>query len=232
MSQAGVVARLAVRELWISFRLFVIIAAFIAAGTLVALLPAPLPVAASRLAVGLAAATLMAAAVAAASIAEERRAGRAGWLVTRSLARPSLVAGWFVAVASIALVGLAGASLLGWLTFSSVTLRLEAGGFVSLAAGLAATLVAAVGLGILAGTVLPVRTAVVATIVAATSAGALAWFVSPDPTLVPGGAFVALARISEPGTALGPGLRATGIGLGCAALVLAIGHVAVERAEL
>lgn len=232
MTQAGVVARLAVRELWISFRLFAVVAAFIVAGTFVAFVPAPLPEMADWLAAGLGGATLVAAATAAWSIAEERRTGRAGWLVSRSVPRRTLLAGWFVAVAGVAMVGLVGAGFLGWLAAVSVTLRLEGGGYAALIGGVAAATMAAVAVGLLVGTLLPARPAVLATLILCATCGLVGWLGPVDPALVPGGAYAALAGLSEPGGSMGPGLRAAGIGLAAAAAVLVLARAAMERAEL
>jgi hypothetical protein len=232
VTQAGVVARLAVRELWISFRLFAVVAAFTAAGAFVALVPAPLPETAGRLAAGLGAATLVAAGAAAWSMAEERRSGRAGWLVSRSVPRPTLLAGWFLAFAGTSLVGLLAAGILGWLAAAGVTLRLEPDGYVALVAGVAAAVLAAVGLGLLVGTLLPPRPAVLVTLALCALAGMVSWLAPLEPTLVPGGAHVALAGLTEPGGSAGPGLRAAGIGLATAAAVLVLARAAIERAEL
>lgn len=232
MTQAGVVARLAVRELWISFRLFGVIAGFVTAGALVALLPAPLPATVGRLALGLGVATLVVAAVAASAIAAERRAGRAGWLVSRSLPRATLLVGWFAGLAAVSLAGLAAAGVLGWLAAASVTLRLDPTGYVTLLAAVAATTLAAVALGLLAGVLLPRRAAVLVTLGVGLGLGALAWLAPVDPTMVPGGAYAALAALSEPGGSSAPGLRATGIGLASAALLLVSALAAMERAEL
>lgn len=232
MTQTSVVARLAVRELWISFRLFGLIAAFVAAGTLVALLPAPLPTTVERLAAGMGLATLVAAAMAASAVATERRAGRAAWLVTRSVPRRTVLVGWFAALVAVTLAGLAAAGMLGWLAASSVTLRLEPAGFVSLMAAAAATTMAALALGVLAGVVLPSRAATAATLVVAASLGMIAWLAPIEPTLVPGGAYAALAALTEPGGSIGPGLRSAGTGLATAALLLVAARAAMERSEL
>ena len=158
-------ARLALRELWISFRLFAVLAGFVAVAALVALLPAPLPVTLERLALGLGAATGLTAGVAALSMAEERRTGRAGWLVTRSLPRGTPLVGWFAAVAATGLLGLVAAAILGWLAASNVAVRLAAAGYISAVAGVGATLLAAVALGLLAGTVMRVVPAVLLVVV-------------------------------------------------------------------
>jgi hypothetical protein len=231
VTQAGVVVRLAVRELWISFRLFVVVAVFVAAGAFVALVPAPLPSTMARLAAGLAAATLAAAAVAAWSMGEERRAGRAGWLVSRSLPRGALLTGWFVALSGVSLAALAAAGILGWLTATSVTLRLEPSGFAALLSGVAATTLLAVALGLLVGILFPARPAAFVAVAFLALAGSIAWAAPLDATLVPGGALVALAELTE-GTSEGPGLRAAGAALAAAAVLLVAARVAIERAEL
>lgn len=232
MIRSGVVARLAVRELWITFRLFAVIAAFVGAGALVALVPAPLPVLAERLATGLGVGSLAAAAVAAWSIAEERRLGRAGWLVGHSLRRGTLLGGWFVALAGVAMTGLVAAAVLGWLAASSVTLRLEPTGYLALVSAVGTATLAAIAAGLLAGTMLPPRPATLVTVVVCLLAAAFAWFGPIDAAFVPGGAHVALAGLREPGGSAALGIRAAGIGLAATAVVLVLALAAIERAEL
>jgi ABC-type transport system involved in multi-copper enzyme maturation permease subunit len=232
VTQAGVMARLALRELWISFRVFGVLAGFVGVGALVALLPAPMPATLLRLALGLGVATCLAAAVAAWSMAEERRAGRAAWLVTRSLPRGTLLAGWFVALATIGLLALLVAGLLGWLAVSSVALRLAPGAYAALIGGVGASLLAAIAGGLLAGAVL--RPAPAALLAGGVVAGfiALGWLPASSGALLPGGAFAALAALVEPGTMIGPGLRAAGIGLALTAALLVLARLVLDRAEL
>lgn len=232
MTPTGVVARLAVRELWISFRLLIVLIAFVAAGAVVALLPAAVPVTMTRLSVGLGAATIVVSVVAAWSMAEERQAGRAGWLVSRSLPRGSLLAGWFVALAGLAGLALAAAALLGWLAATTVAFRLEAGAYVSLILAIGATTLGAIALGLLAGTLLPGRTAAAAVGAGCLLAGAAAWLLPLDGSLVPGGAYASLAALTETQRSIGPGLRATGVGLAVAAALLVAARAALEDAEL
>lgn len=232
MSQVGAVTRLAVRELWISFRLLAVLAGFVVIGSVVALLPVPLPMTLERLALGLGAVTCLTAGVAAWSMAEERRAGRAGWLVTRSLPRSALLAGWFAALGALSVLGLVAAGSLGWLAASSVTLRLVPAGYLALIGAVGASLLAAIALGLLVGGVL--RAAVAAALATAVVALAIgvSWLFVSDPSLVPGGAFASLAQMTEPGTATGPGLRAAGIGLACTGGLLVLARIVLERAEL
>ena len=232
MSQAGVVTRLAVRELWITFRLVFLLVAFVGVGTAVALLPAPLPITMQRFAAGLGAATLLVAAVAAWSIADERRRGRAGWLVTRSVSRGTFLGGWFVAVSSVALAGLAGAALLGWLAASGVSLRLDPGGYAALMAATAATLVAAVGLGLLAGTILGPRSAAVLAILVGALLAAAAALLPQTNGLVPGAALLELGALTEGPVSLGGAWRSAGAALVAAGVLLGIARLSLNRAEL
>ncbi len=193
MSQAVVVTWLAVRELWITFRLVILLLALVAVGAVVALAPAALPVTMQRLAIGLGAATLVIAAVAAWSVAEDRQQGRAGWLVTRSVPRGTLLGGWFVALSAVALAGMIATGVLGWLTASGVSLRLEPIAYAVRVGAVAATVVAVVALGVLAGTVARPRVAALLALLVAAGAGLIAWLV-PDPSVSGPGRGVRRAR--------------------------------------
>lgn len=80
MTQAVIVAGVVLRELWVTFRLVVLLAVFIGGSALAALLPAGSAVLLDRLAATLALATTITAALAAWTVAADRgRAGWAGW---------------------------------------------------------------------------------------------------------------------------------------------------------
>ena len=232
MSRASVVTRLAVRELWITFRLLGLLMAFIAVGAAVALLPAPLTATMQRLAAGLGAATLIAGAIAAWSLADERGSGRAGWLATRSVSRATLLAGWFTALAAATLAGVAAAAILGWLAASGVALSLDPAGFIALAAAVGGTALAVVALGMLLGILLPRRSAAFAAVVLGAAVGALAWLGPDLAGMVPGAAFVALARLNESVAPLGAALRSAGAALLTTALMLLLARMALGQAEL
>jgi hypothetical protein len=232
VSRASVVTRLAVRELWITYRLLGLLVAFIAVGAAVALLPAPLTATMQRLAAGLGMATLVAGAIAAWSLADERTSGRAGWLVTRSVPRTTLLGGWFAALAAATLTGVAAAAILGWLAASGVALRLDPGGFIALAAAVAGTALAVVALGMLLGVLLRPRPAAFAALVLAASVGALAWLGPDLAGMVPGAALVALARLNESVAPFGVALRSAGSALLTTALMLLLARIALGRAEL
>lgn len=235
MSGTVIVARLALRELWITFRLLVILAAFVTAGAVVALLPAPLPVLLERLALALGAAILVVAVLSALAIADERRDGRAGWLVTRSVSRGAVLGGWFVALALLAVIGTGVAGVLGWLAASTVTLHVDPVAFGAAVAAVAATAVAAVAVGLLAGVVVPGRLAAVAAAAVVGAVGALAWLASPSVAvpleLVPGAAIGALAGMDRADGA-GVAWRSAGAALVAAGAILLLARVAIDRVEL
>lgn len=232
MSQATVVARLAVRELWITFRLLALLAVFIGVGAGVALLPAPLPAVMERLGLGLGAAAVAAGAIAAWSFAAERAHGRAAWLVARSVSRGTLLGGWFVALFALALAGTAVAGLLGWLAASAVSLRLDGGAFATQLVGVAATVAASIALGLLAASALHAPLALAVTVAVGTGIGAVAWLVPWGSELIPGAAMVALAGLREGVAPQLGGLRAAGASLVITALLVAAARIVLERAEL
>ena len=232
MSQAGTVSRLAIRELWITFRLLLILAAFIGAGAVVALLPAGPTVSLQRLSIGLGIATIITAAAGAWSLAEERSSGRAGWLVTRSVSRGTYLVGWLTALAAVALGGLTGGALLGWVATAAAPTTVEAGEFVALVIAMYCVVVAAIGLGLLAGTMAPAPIAAGVATLACGLVG-LAGLLAPDLAgLTPVTAYLTLPQMTRPEPMLADAMRAAGIGLSLAAVLLVAARLAMERAEL
>jgi hypothetical protein len=232
VSQAGTVAWLALRELWMSFRLLMVLVVNVGAGALVGLLPAAPATTLARLAIGLGLATAVTSAVAAWSLADERLAGRAGWLVTRSVPRGTYLAGWFAALALVAAVGVAAAGILGWLAIGGATLDGDAAGFAATVAAVAATTAAAVSLGLLSGSLLRAPGAILAAVVACAVLAAVAWLASSPAPWLPGGAHLMLARLAGPEAVLPDALRAAGIGLALTSALLVAARAALERADL
>ncbi len=231
MSQASTVARLATRELWMTFRLLLILIVSVGAGAVVALLTAPPVQAMVRLAAGLGAGITVAAAVAAWSLAEERVSGRAGWLVTRSVARGTYLAGWFGSLIGVATVGGVAGAILGWLSVAS-TGTVDGIDYLAALAATGATLVAAVAIGLLAGALLRPRAAMLLILVLCAGVAALSVLAPDVAHWVPGGALLLLAGAAGPDPVAGDALRAAGIGLAAAAAALIVSRIAFERAEL
>jgi hypothetical protein len=223
---------LAVRELWISFRLVTIIALFLLAGAFVALLPGlgqrqP----ASWYAIGLAVASAAAGGLTAAILSLERKRGTAAWLASRAVPRVTLLVGWFIALLAAAAAGFVPGSALAWFTIMPASPTLDPQRFALglLAAGSGS--LACVALGMLAGALLPPARATLLTLLvcAAAAAGSLA---VPDArSLTPASGYFLLAEVPA-GWPLGRALQAIGIGLATTALLLAGAGLALERADL
>jgi hypothetical protein len=232
VSQVGTIGWLAVRELWISFRLLVLLVAFVGVGAVVALLPAPLPVTLGRLAVGLAVASLVGAAVAAWSIAEERVRGRAAWLVTRSVPRSTILGGWWSALGITALLGTGAAAVLGWLAASAVALRFPTDAFAAIGVAVAATALVAMTVGLLAGLLLPPRAAAPVAVVACAAIGLVAWVVPGAAPWAPGSALASLAGLAEASRPLAVAWREAGAALVTVAVLLVVARGLIERIDL
>ncbi len=232
MSQPITVARLATRELWMTFRLLLVLLVSVGAGAVVGLLPAPLPETMARLAAGLGLATVVAAAVAAWSLAEERLSGRAGWLVTRSVSRATYLAGWYGALLLVSVVGLGAGAALGWLAIPRGSDAVLAAEYLAAVLAVGAALGAAVAFGLLAGALLRPRGAMIVTIATCVLAGAAALLVPGAATWLPSGGLVQLARAAEQEPVVADALRTAGIGLALTAAVLVACRVALERTDL
>jgi ABC-type transport system involved in multi-copper enzyme maturation permease subunit len=229
VSQAVVVTRLAVRELWISFRLLVLLAAHVCVGAIVALLPASATeTTLLRLAIGLGAALVVGCAIAADALSTERALGRAGWLVTRSISRATLLLGWFVALASVTLLGLGAGGILGWLAVAAPVPPVEPAAYAAVLAGVAAMALAALAIGLLLGTLL---SRLVATVAALVVAGALsgAALTVGQSSFVPLAALADLATLERP---IGDGIRGTGIFLAVTGAAMVVARVALGRVDL
>lgn len=231
MSQAATVTRLALRELWITFRLLALLTGFVAGGAVVALLPAPASTSVERLALGFAGAAVLTSIVSAWSLAAERTAGRAAWLVGRSVARGTYLAGWFSATAGVAWVGLAAGAMLGWLAISP-GVTLHAVGFALVIVAIGTAVGAAAALGLLLGVLLPSAVAALVGAVACALVVGSAIALSVPDGLHPAAGLSLLYRLGLPGSSDADALRAAGIGLSVMAALLGAARLTMERAEL
>ncbi|HEX2883721.1 MAG TPA: hypothetical protein VHQ42_04035 [Candidatus Limnocylindria bacterium] len=232
MSHTTVVAWLALRELWISFRLLLILVAFVAGGTVATFVARGASVTLEWLALGLAVAVALTGAMAAWSMAEERRSGRAGWLAARSVGRGSIVAGWLGAFGIAALAGLVAAATLVWVAVAPLLPQLTPAGYAAAMAAIGGWCVTVVASGLVVGIALPVPLAA-AVVTGAIGAGVVvaAWSWSV-PEVVPGAALPLLARAAEMPALAGPALRAAGMSLAMAAVMTVIARALLERVEL
>ena len=246
MTHAWTLFRLAMLELWTSYRLLAALAVMLASGGLAlvaaevadpASMPGGVP---GRPPVGawfglaLALAVAVVAALVAGALAGERRRGFSGWLVSRSAPRATLVVAWFGAGALVILAGGAISAIVAWLAVISrgTASPDAAASFAAAAASCLAAAMAAVALGVLAGvTLVPA----LATLAAGTATAA--WLIGmalavPVAAYVPGGGFVTMATSHLAAQPVAVSLGSAGVSLALAAAMLVLAQVAFARIDL
>lgn len=232
MTAAALVARVAVREMWMTFRLLLVLIVFVGGSAVVVLLPSAPSVTLDRMAVGLGIATVVGAAVAAWSIAAERETGRAGWLVTRSISRGTYVLGWALGLVVIGAAGVVGAAALGWLTLAGLAIDLDGAAYLAVVLAVATSVAAAITLGLAVGALLPPVPAAALAALLCAGAGLLVVVASGGSSSVPGAAYLLFSRLVSSEAVVPDALRAAGVGLLQTAILLVIARAAMERAEL
>ena len=242
MSRLVAVAGLAVRDLWVSYRLLILVAGLLLAA-LPAALQAALPQQAAPLtgrlepfAIGLAIALALTAGVAAWSLSAERSGGTAGWLVTRAVPRSVVVMGWFAAFAAVLLIGLLPSAVLVWLTLPLTEAQaIDPAGYAAAVAAAWAAGLAAVALGLLLGTMLePLFAGAVALL--AGGALLLPAVLGPLPELAmppaPAAALVVLGDLQAAARPIADSLQSGGASLAAAGAILVLAAATMQRADL
>jgi hypothetical protein len=240
----GTVTGLALRELWISYRLLLAVGILILAGlpgamlphTTPALAPTPLESPLEWFAIGLAVALGVVAGMAAAALSWERRRGSAGWLVIRAVPRPVILLGWFAAFVLLLAIGLVPAATLVWLTVAAPASEVaDAWPFVAPVLGAWAAGAAAVGVGLLLGALLTPWPAGGLTLLI-TAGVLLVAVLGPVPALTaapaPSAGLAILGDLPNQARPVADALRATGTALVIAAVALILATIALGRADL
>jgi ABC-type transport system involved in multi-copper enzyme maturation permease subunit len=217
-----------VRELWVSFRLLLLLAAYVGAGAAVTVLPAAAPIVLARLSVGVGAAVTFGAAIAAWSLSRERTLGRVGWLTTRSVSRGTILIGWFVALALVSLAGIVVAGALGWLAVSTPSARLDPYAFAMTFAAVASASLALLALGLALGALLRPLVAALGAAAASFAILAIPWAAAPRIATP----VEALAHLPELERPLSVAAQGAGVGLALAAVLLLAARLALSRVDL
>lgn len=226
------VAWLALRELWYSFRLLLVVVAFVIGGAVAALLPGSPSDVLDRLAVALAGAVALTSAAAAAALAAERRRGSAGWLVARAVPRRALLAGWYVALLAPVAGGLVACGVLGWLTIAGRETAPSLVSYVLALVAVGASALAGLAFGALAAAWLPPLRAAAAALAACVAVAAIALLAPVAAPYLPAAGLLAVAALPEAGRPVADALRATGIGLAVSGGLMLLARMAWERADL
>jgi hypothetical protein len=235
------VARLAVRELWISYRILAVVGAFLIAGASVALLPGAGasdggPGSSSgpfiRLAVGLMLGSLLAACVGAWSLADERRRGRVAWLVSRTATRPAILGGWFAALAAIVIAGVGPSIAIAWLALAALHPALEGVVVASVSVALIAGSLSALAGGMLAGTLLEPWPAALATLAACGAVGAVTIALPGLGAVLPGAGHLLLSQLPGATRPVAGAIESSGLALTATASLLVLAGWQLARADL
>jgi hypothetical protein len=230
---AFTLTRMAVRELWISFRLLLLLALPVIAG-LVALLLSPDPDRTQlALAWGMGVVAVLASGLAAAAWAMERRRGTAGWLSMRAVPRASILIAWFVGLAVPMLVGIAAGSLLVWLgTGTQPSPPLDTPAYATIVGAAAAAALEALAIGLLFGSLLPPIVAAVFAVLGSAALLGAGLFIVTEPPLIPTAGIGLLAQAMDLLRPMADGLQALGLGLTLTGLVLGVALLVFDRVDL
>ena len=239
MIRLPVLVGLALRELWITFRLIPMLVLPVLAGLVEAVVPPELSGlsavggAGFWFAASLSVAVAVVAALGAWSIASECAGGTAAWVVVRAVPRSTILASWFVALAILLAVGIGLGGIGAWLT---VLERAETTPdpipFTAAVGATLATALAAAALGLLIGTLLGRRSAALVSLVVVGAvfglavAGPLA--MPPLPTAGLG----VLADLDHASRPVSDAIRSAGSALAAASVLLVLGAVLMERRDL
>ena len=239
MGRLPTVTGLALRELWITYRLIPVVGLPVLAGLLLQAIPleatelGPVGGAGHWLAVGLAIAFPLIGAMAAATIAAERRRGTMGWLAVRAVPRSSVLIGWFAAFGLPLAVGLGVGALATWFgALDRVPTLPDALPFTVASAAMLAVGFASIATGLLFGVLLRPLPAFGLTL--AVCAALLGFGVAgPFPDGVPPVAVMAVLSDLERGTTpVALAVRGAGIALAACAALLLLASAVAERLDL
>jgi ABC-type transport system involved in multi-copper enzyme maturation permease subunit len=236
------VTGLALRELWISFRLLLVIGPIMLAALPASIVAVPsgdpLLAVTDRLlpfAVGLAAGLALAAGIAAGTLSAERQRGTAGWLVSRAVPRATIVAGWFAAFAVVLVIGIVPAAGLAWLSLGTLGEVVDPVAFAVTVAAAWGVGLAALALGMLLGSLLATLPAMLlggaftaAVLVPAVTLGLPALVTPPAP----GVPFAILADLVDAARPIGDSVRTGGAALAASAALLLLASAVMGRADL
>ncbi len=239
MSRLLALVGLAVHELWISYRLLLLLTLPLLGGLAVGAIPAELAGlravdgAARWYAISLCASVGIGAAVVSGTLAAERRRGTIAWLAVRAVPRSSVQLAWFIVMGGVMVLGITLGAAAAWFT---ATERLAE---VSDAAPMVAatTASAAAALMVLAAAMvvgaLPLAPAPASALSLLLGVGTLAaTVVVPLTAPLPTGGFGLLADLSRSSRPIADALQSTGTALVGVATLLVLAVLTLDRADL
>jgi len=239
MTRVPALVGLALRELWITFRLIPMIVLPVLAGLVEAVVP---PELSGLSAVGgagfwFATSLVMAVAVVAAlgawSLASERSSGTAAWVVVRAVPRSTILVSWFVALAILLAVGIGLGGIGAWLTvLERAETTPDAIPFTAAVGASLATALAAAALGLLVGSILGRRSSALASLIVVGGVLGLAVGGPLATPPLPTAGLGVLGDLDHVARPVSDAVRSAGSALAAAAALLVLAAALMERRDL
>jgi hypothetical protein len=231
--------RMAMHELWISFRLIPLVGLPVVGGLLISAVP---PEYAGETAVGgsgfwfavvAAVAICLASGLAALTMAHERHRGTVAWMAARAVPRAAVLFSWFLAFSLLLILALAIGSVGAWLAaIGRAETTPDAIPFAAAAGAAVATALAAVAAGLLIGTGLPALPATLLAL-AVTAPLVVIPFIAPLSGIpLPLGGLGLLTHLDSAGRPVAGALQSAGSALACASVLLVLAAAGLERSDL
>ena len=239
MRRLATLTRMALHELWISFRLIPLVFLPLVGGMLVSAVP---PEFAGETAVGgsafwyavtAAAAIAVASGLAALTMALERRRGTVAWMAVRAVPRPSVLFSWFLGFAILLLIGLSLGSVGAWL--AAIGRAETTPDWVPFAAAVGATVataLAGVAAGLLLGTTLPILPATVLAVAVSAALVTLPFLAPLSGIPLPLGGVGLLAHLDSAARPIAGALQSAGAAIITATVLLVLAAAGLERSDL
>jgi hypothetical protein len=239
MNRYRTLSWMAIREMWISFRLIDVLGLPLLGGLLAIVAPPDLAAltavggAGFWYAVGASVAIAVAAGLAARTMADERRRGTVAWMVVRAVPRSAVFLSWFIAFGLLLGIGIVLGSIGAWLAaLSHAEATPDA---IPYGAAVGATIGAglvAVALGLLLGALLPARPAALVAMVTGAVALAVSIAMAPGALPSPLGGIGLLAHLDGARRPLGDAMGSGGVALATTSILLILGVASLERSDL
>jgi len=239
MRRLRTLTRMALHELWISFRLIPLVGIPVIGGMLVTVIP---PEFAGETAVGgagfwfavvAAVTTCIASGLAALTLAQERRRGTTAWMAVRAVPRASVLFSWFLGFAILLVLGLAIGSVGAWLAaISRAETPPDAIPFSAAVGAAAATCLAGVAVGLLIGTTFRALPATLLALAISGSLVALAFLMPLGAIPLPLGGLGLLTHLDSAARPVAGALQSAGAALAAAAVLLVLAAAGLERSDL
>ena len=239
MNRLRTLTRMALHEMWITFRLWFVIGLPVLGGMVVIGLP---PELSGLTAVGGAGfwyaiaawiAITVTSGMAAATMAHELQRGTVAWMAVRAVPRSAVLFSWFVAFGLLLSAGIALGSIGAWL---AVIARAETPPdfvpFVSAIVATAGVALTFVAVALLIGTFLQVVPAAILAVALTAPVLAAVIFGPLGGETLPTGGIGLLAHLDAAVRPLGAALQATGGALAVTAVLLVLAGVGLERSDL